>query len=177
MDATSIFEILAREHTPMLLAYLHSSVSEPSAVDDLYQETMLIAWRKLDEYDMDRPFGAWVRGIARNLVRQHARTQQNHAVLLDPSAWDWLNQQFAAIERRGGDTFSEKIQMLRDCIAALPEPYRQVIELRYQQEQNLDSMGSRLPIPRETIKKRLVRAKMRLSDCLQRGLQIAEGLG
>jgi hypothetical protein len=62
-----IFEILVRDHTAMVLAYLRCRVLAPDAVDDLYQETMLTTWRRLAEYDRERAFGPWVRsrGAAR----------------------------------------------------------------------------------------------------------------
>jgi hypothetical protein len=56
-----IFEILVRDHTAMVLAYLRCRVWSPDAVDDLYQETMLAAWLRLAEYDRERAFGPWVR--------------------------------------------------------------------------------------------------------------------
>ena len=66
-DAADVFAILVREHGERLLAYLRASVPS-SAVDDLFQDTVLVAWRRLGDYDRTRPFGAWLRGIARNIV-------------------------------------------------------------------------------------------------------------
>lgn len=42
------FEILARENSRMLTAYLRTLVDDESVVDDLFQESMLVAWRRLD---------------------------------------------------------------------------------------------------------------------------------
>lgn len=41
----------------MVLAMLRSMVYDKNAVDDLFQETMITAWRTLDRYDEERPFG------------------------------------------------------------------------------------------------------------------------
>jgi RNA polymerase sigma-70 factor (ECF subfamily) len=56
-EAREVFEILVRENYPMLMTYLRAVVRDESVIDDLFQETMLIAWQKLDEYDRARPFG------------------------------------------------------------------------------------------------------------------------
>ena len=48
----------------MLTVFLRSRVNDEAAVDDLFQETMLVAWKRLDECDLSRPFGPWLRGIA-----------------------------------------------------------------------------------------------------------------
>ena len=61
-DAADVFAILVREHADRLLAYLRATVPA-SSVDDLFQETVLVAWRRLPDYDRARPFGAWLRGI------------------------------------------------------------------------------------------------------------------
>jgi hypothetical protein len=37
-------------------------------VDDIFQETMLIAWRCFEDYDATHLLGAWVRGIAHKLI-------------------------------------------------------------------------------------------------------------
>jgi putative ABC transport system ATP-binding protein len=66
-DAADVFAILVREQSERLLAYLRASVPA-SSVDDIFQETVLVAWRRLGDYDRSRPFGAWMRGIARNMV-------------------------------------------------------------------------------------------------------------
>ncbi|MEM9700850.1 MAG: sigma-70 family RNA polymerase sigma factor, partial [Planctomycetota bacterium] len=44
-----------------------------AAAEDVTQEAFLVAYRKLDEYDPARPFGAWLAGIARNLLRNELR--------------------------------------------------------------------------------------------------------
>ena len=55
------FEILARENSRMLTVYLRSLVDDEAAVDDLFQETMVVAWRRLDECDLSLPFGPWLQ--------------------------------------------------------------------------------------------------------------------
>ncbi len=64
MDVRDLFETLVREHAEMLTAFIRGTVRDGSLVDDIFQETMLTAWRRLDEYDKQRPFGSWLRGIA-----------------------------------------------------------------------------------------------------------------
>ena len=67
------FEILARENARMLTVYLRSIVCDDSTVDDLFQEAMVVAWKRLDECDLSKPFGPWLRGIASRLVMAHYR--------------------------------------------------------------------------------------------------------
>ena len=66
----------------MLTVYLRSLLRDEAAIDDLIQETMIVAWRRLDECDLNRPFGPWLRGMASRLVMAHYRKQKSVPVLL-----------------------------------------------------------------------------------------------
>ncbi len=173
MDAKSLFEILIREHTDMLVAYLRAGVRDAHAVDDLYQETVLTAWKRLDDYDRDKPFGPWLRGISGNLMLAYYRKTSSRATPLDAQALEWLNDRFAAIHSMPGDAFHEKLAALRECIEALPETYQRAIVMRFNEERGLQEIESILQVARETLKKRLTRGKARLAECLERKLGLA----
>jgi RNA polymerase sigma factor (sigma-70 family) len=174
MDARTIFEILIREHADMLLAFIRSGIRDEHLVDDIFQETMLTAWKRLDDYDHERPFAPWLRGIAGKLMLSYYRQQRSRGVPLDDAVLTWLGERFERMHRLNGDSFLEKLATLRDCIAALPEHYRSPIELRYGQESSLDAMVASMKLTVETIKKRPTRAKAKLADCLNAKLQQAE---
>lgn len=173
MDAKSLFEILIRENSDMLVAYIRAGVRDKHAVDDLFQETVLTAWRRLADYDQDKPFGPWLRGIAGKLMLAHYRQTARAAVPIDDQALAWLNDRFHAIHQQCGDTFHEKLSALRECIESLPENYQRPITMRYTEERGLSEIESTLQLAKETLKKRLSRAKSRLSDCLERKLGLA----
>ena len=173
MDAKSLFQILIRENSDMLVAYLRAGVRDLHAVDDLYQETVLIAWRRLDAYDRDKPFGPWLRGIAGRLMLAYYRATAKGATPLDDQALEWLNERFAAVHSMPGDTLHEKLAALRECVDALPETYQRPITLRFEEGRNLIEIQSMLSLARETLKKRLTRGKARLAECLERKLGLA----
>ena len=77
--AKKLFETLVREHAGMLTVYLRSALGDVSDVDDLFQETMVVAWRRLDDFDHTRPFGPWLRGIAKKLLQAHQRKRTGAA--------------------------------------------------------------------------------------------------
>lgn len=174
MDAKRLFEILIRENTDMLVAYIRVGVRDPHAVDDVYQETVLTAWKRLGDYDQNRPFGPWLRGIAANTMLAHYRKTSHAPRPLCEETIEWLNSRFDAIHSMHGDTFHEKLASLRDCIDALPETYQRPITMRYAEEKSLTEIESLLNLAKETLKKRLLRGKSRLAECLERKLGLAE---
>lgn len=168
MNARDLFDILAREQAPMLGVYLRCLVNA-SEVDDLLQETLVTAWRNIDKFDRTKPIGPWLRGIARNLAFVHLRSLQL-TTSFDPAWIISLEDRCATLQQRPGDTLDEKLAGLRHCIEQLPEPYKQTIKLRYQQEKLGDALASELQITVENLKKRLQRGKHWLWECLQKKL-------
>ena len=73
VDSRTLFEALIQENAHSLRIFLHSAVHDPSVVDDLFQETIIVAWKTIERFDPQRSFGPWIRGIARTLTLSHPR--------------------------------------------------------------------------------------------------------
>jgi RNA polymerase sigma factor (sigma-70 family) len=168
VEPLALFEILARENADALTAFLRASLYDAAAVDDLFQETLLIAWRKIGEYDRTRPFGAWLRGIARRLVLAHAHQSAREIPVSSERVLDYLDQRLEQVECQPGDTLDEKIAALRDCLARLEPMYREPLDLHYDQRRTTEWIAEKLETTKDAIQKRLQRARLQLADCLER---------
>lgn len=167
MKSKQAFERLMRENSSMLLTYIRSVVGSPDGVDDVFQETMVTAWLKLDSFDRRCAFGPWLRGIAKNHALNYFRKSQRDMLMCNESILDYLDKQFQGIESYEGDSWREKTQNLHLCIQGLPDIYKEVIRLRYLDEMKTAQVNATLDVPKETLKKRLHRAKKMLLSCLQ----------
>ncbi|MEM9367566.1 MAG: sigma-70 family RNA polymerase sigma factor [Planctomycetota bacterium] len=165
--ARNLFEILVRENSRMLLVYLRSLVQDETAVDDLFQETMVVAWRRLDECDLDRPFGPWLRGIASRLVMAHYRKQKVAPVVLQEAVLNVVDRHFESINLLAGDTWDDKVAALHACIAQLPERQKLVVTGRYFNGYSLGDLAESLETSLEACKKRLQRGRQMLAKCLK----------
>lgn len=169
-DARDLFEILVRENADMLTSYLRSVVANAAAVDDLFQETFLVAWKNLSRYDRGRPFAPWIRGIASRLVL--AERRRSYRVRVTTTAEiEHLGEFFAAFDERPGDTWRDKLDALRRCLDRLKPPLRQVLELRYQGELGCRAIAAKTGDSLEAVKKRLQRARSQLAVCLGPGAE------
>lgn len=170
MQAKQVFEILMREHSDMLMTYLRATAGAQHLVDEIFQETMLTAWQKIDDFDRQRAFGPWLRGIAKNHLLTHYRKSKREVLFQNEQVLDFIEQKIYLFEQQAGDTWAEKISPLNHCIKELPQKYREAVEARYLQEQKTGIVRDQLMISTEALKKRLQRAKKALSDCINKKL-------
>jgi RNA polymerase sigma-70 factor (ECF subfamily) len=161
-----VFEILTRENADMLVAYLRSLVRSADAVDDLFQEVMLTAWKRFDDYDADRPFGPWLRGIARNRVLKHRDRCARDVLNCDSDVLDALESRFEG-RSQTCDGFRESVERLLFCLRRLPDRLREAIELTYQHGLLLRQVAGRLGASEEAVKKRVQRARRLLACCIR----------
>ncbi|MHC4489200.1 MAG: sigma-70 family RNA polymerase sigma factor [Planctomycetota bacterium] len=173
-EARAVFEILVRENEAMLITYLRTSVRNQAVVEDLFQETMLVAWRKLSEYDRSCPFGPWVRGIAAKLIMAHFRKAKSDIMITGSDTLEYLSQQIEHIHERSGDTWEQKIDALKHCIETLPDHYQHMIQLRYFKHQPASKISEITKVSLEAVRKRLQRARAILLDCLKRKKVVIE---
>ena len=88
----------------------------------------------------------------------------------DAVTLEWLESRFERVEKLKGDTLGLKLELLKDCIAALSDENRETIEARYLELNSLEQIVGRFGITLQTAKKRLYRAKLQLEACLSRKL-------
>ncbi len=155
----------------MLTTYLRAAGCDDALLDDVWQETMIVAWRKLDEFDRSKPFGPWLRGIAARTLMASRRTASKFVLTDDAEALEYLNERLERVSCLSGDTLDEKLDALRDCVSRLTASDRECIEMRFRDDLMPAAISERVGIALETIKKRLFRAKQQLQTCLERKLQ------
>lgn len=127
-------DLLAR-HRGRLLAFLRSemsiALSRRLSADDVLQETLLEAARKIDAFEPRGPHGfyRWLVAIARFKVAEAERAQR----ALKRSREEALEEEppGAGTSPSGRAARSERGERIREAIAALPEDQARAIRLRY----------------------------------------------
>ena len=168
MEPRELFEIVVRELSESVRAFLLASVRDLAVAEDLLQETFLTAWKNLDRYDRELPFGPWARGIAARLLLNHRRKLGRAKVYFcDASALQGLEQRFSEFAGLRGETFDEKLDALRGCMECLTDLQRTALELHYEHGQSCKTIAVRTGLSCEAIKKHLQRGRMALYRCLR----------
>src|SRR5579871_2573695 len=109
-----IFEVLAKQHEQMLMAYLLSLVSDHKLAEDLAQQTLLIAYRKIDTLKDPQAFPAWLRGIAR-LEALAAMRRQRRELPMAPGALQEMDEAYRRFEEeQPASSWEERFHLVED---------------------------------------------------------------
>ncbi len=155
-------------------AFIRSIVWDRGQCEDLFQEVALVLWRELDRYDAQRPFGAWVRGVAAKTVFKSLRQAKRAPVALSPEAMVALEAAFdqLAFEETQRPP-SQREDALRQCVDQLPDKARTLVRLRYRESLKVDEIASRVASSSEAVQKALSRLRDSLQKCVERRLRAA----
>lgn len=171
--ARPVFDILIREHAAMLATFLRAVTTDAALRDEIFADTVVTAWRTLSRYDHARPFGAWLRGIARKTLLANGRSRRT--VELSPEVLEILDDRFARIAQRPGDTFDDQIAFLHECLHGLAPRSREVVEATYFEGKKGPEVARRFGLSADNARKILTRARDSLRECVRRRLS-REGL-
>lgn len=153
----------------------HRILGDLHEAEDAAQEAFVTAYRSLASWRGDGPFGAWLTRIAvRIAIRQAVRRRTVTWLSVDgdegaPSGADGspslVAASIAASARSDPSAMTvraERASSVRMAVASLPDPYREVVALRFFGELSLDEIAREVDRPLGTVKTHLHRGLQRL---------------
>jgi RNA polymerase sigma-70 factor (ECF subfamily) len=141
------------------------------AVEDVAQETFLLAYRDLNRFERGKPFGPWLRGIARNLVRRH-RTEATGTSRLKQEAVARLLAARDAEPDAGGFPDRFRKEHLLECLKLLPERSVALIRGKYADGRDSTAIARSMNVRPEAVRMALVRIRLKLRECIGRRMAL-----
>jgi len=166
------FHDLIRPYERQVYLTALSLVKNETEAEDVAQEAILRAYRKLASFRGDAKFSTWLIAITLNEARTRLREEKRATFdSLDdhdaedgdytPAALtDWREVPSEALERQ------EIRALMRQAIANLPPRFREVVILRDMQELSVNETSEALGISISLVKVRLHRARLLLQKRL-----------
>jgi RNA polymerase sigma-70 factor (ECF subfamily) len=158
------YDRLLREILPELRAVVAARVGDSSSVDDAVQNALLSIHRARHTFQPGRPFGPWMRAIARNAaidVLRARRAQTAREVPLDPEKLISEPSEERSLDR--------PVSRLRCALDSLPRAQREAIELIHLQSFSVAQAAERAGIKPGALKVRAHRGYRALRALLVRG--------
>ncbi len=178
IPATFHFEEQIAAARPRLTRITRALGIPADVADDLVQDTLLAAWRQLDQLRAYKNFDAWLDAICRNNCRMFLRaygtptTGKGPIVLsLDATLHDDETAEVDPPDGQALDPIEELnrqdlSQLLDHALGQLSTPAREVLELRYLQELPEDEAATRIGVSVGALEARLHRARRQLRGVL-----------
>lgn len=161
-EKTSRFTVHWLKAQPVLAGYVGAMVRDRAAADDIVQSVALTAVEKMDDYDDQRSFEAWVIGIARYKVLQHYRTVGQDKLIFDEGLTDAFTKHYA--DASAG--YEDRIDALRACMAKLPDEAQSLLNKRYYEQVPVKSIAAKLGKTPARISKKLHTIRQTLERCI-----------
>ena len=156
---------LVAEHERFVYNLALRALGDQAEAEDVSQEAFVRAWQALPRFRGQAQFRTWLYRIVTNLCYNRLpRLRRDLAVLGDEAAEAVPDQ--AGADPAGGVEDEERRAFLHRQIEALPESYRLLVTLRFQQALSYDEIASVLSLPLGTVKTGLSRARARLRAAL-----------
>lgn len=162
------FEELAMPLLQPLYNYARWLAKDASEAEDLVQETYLKALRGFESFTLGTNFRAWMYRILRNTFLT-SRSGLRAAPQL--SIEDDLEQIEESVANRGAEAamiMRVDAIALRRVIDELPLPFREVLLLADVEEMSYREIAEALSIPVGTVTSRLMRARKKVREGVQR---------
>jgi RNA polymerase sigma-70 factor, ECF subfamily len=161
------FETLVIRHQASIRAFAALRISLRGEAEDLAQETFVIAWRKLGEFDPDGSFHSWLRTIAHHLIRNHRRKFRAEGVGSSLELDVLWRQQ----ERAQRAEPSERLLALRDCLSKMDGPSLKLLNDRYLDGVSVQELSESTGRGYSALTTQLYRLRELLAGCVEKEME------
>src|SRR5436190_10753560 len=163
------WELIVKQHWRKVFNVAYKFVGKHDEAEDLTQDIFLKIFRSLNTFDRRANFQTWLISVSRNLCIDHYRSVRKERETIDRGvdASDLAPATpepgpIAALEQR------DRVVLLRQAMAALPETLRTAVLLRDIQELSYQEIADKLRLPEGTVKSRINRGRTELARQIRR---------
>lgn len=170
-DSEAFGDIVRATHDGVR-GYLRARLRDWASADDLAQDVFVTAFLKIRDFRSDSTLEIWLRGIARNHLRNFLRKHREEALGGSRELQELLDLSYQA--REDVVLSDERLHALRECLEKLPESSVALLKNRYTQGQNVREIAATTGMGYSALTMQFHRMRELLGDCIHRKLQQGE---
>jgi len=163
------WESIVQQYRRKVFNVAYKFVGRHEEAEDLTQDIFIKIFKSLGTFDRRANFQTWLISVSRNLCIDHYRSvrQERQAIdhQIDPNELSPVAHEpgpIAAIEQQ------DRVLLLREALAALPESLRKAVLMRDIQELTYQEIADKLHLPEGTVKSRINRGRTELARQIRR---------
>ncbi|MBN2059396.1 MAG: RNA polymerase sigma factor [Deltaproteobacteria bacterium] len=168
------FYYLMKRYEKKIDSYIRriANINRESA-EDILQEVFIKVYKNLHGFNKNFKFSSWIYRIAHNEMISYLRKNRKalEALSLDidgPDHESLMNLLADTLDIEEEHISREKVEIIRRIFAELPPKYREVLVLRYLEEQSYDEISDILKKPPGSVATLINRAKSNFKKIMQR---------
>lgn len=125
-----------------LAAFVHTLVPAWQDAEEIIQDTLMVLWRKFNEFDPSTSFFSWAARVAQYEVLNYRRKNRHRELYFDDDVLSVLAS--TALDQM--DDMELQRAALENCIKKLPDRDRELLKLRYRE-------GGSIQVTAETMRR------------------------
>lgn len=154
-------------HEGRLRGFLRTLLSDWDDVDEVMQETSIIAWRKFSQFDVTTNFMAWAAAISRFEALKHRRKQARDRLVFNEDIFDMLADE--TLEE--ADNLTAHRTALGKCLEKLDDRQKELLHLAYQPGVKFHEVAEKAGKSAQAFYKTIQRMRAMLLDCAEKQMK------
>lgn len=175
------FEVLLLRHKDRLFRFINSKVKDAALANDLFQDTFvkIINTMKLGNYNEEGKFLPWAQRIAHNLVIDYFRKKNKVRIISECNSFD---EEYSIFYKIAGDeknylqtqSYNELETQMVNLISYLPDPQKEMIEMRIFQDMSFKEIAETEDISINTALGRMRYALINMRKLIEKHKMVTE---
>lgn len=160
-------------HQASLRAFIISLMPGSPDVQDVLQDTNIVIWEKMNQFESGSNFKAWAFSIARNNVMAHLRSvKRSQSPALNENVIQAICD---AWYQRPQNTTDMRQLALEHCLNKLSNRERRLVESRYASHLSIKEHAASIGRSAETLRVTLFRIREKLRKCVNARIKMSGG--
>lgn len=152
-DVSMVATRLMQSYGNQLLRFAYTYVHNYEDAEDIVQETLISYMRTAPVFENEKHEKSWLFTVAANHSKNKIKSNNIRKA-------DELNEELVAEKK-------EDLSFLWEAVKSLPEDYREVIHLFYQEDYTTAQIATVLKMRESTVRSKLKRARDKLKEILK----------
>jgi RNA polymerase sigma-70 factor (ECF subfamily) len=152
--------LLTGEQTS-LFAYIATLLGDVNDASNVLQQTNMVLWKKVDEFEAGSSFHAWARKVAYFQTLAYIRDMKRDRLVFDEE----IVHQLA--DRPSLEDEDERRIALRHCLGTLSESSLELLQQRYVPGKSIRDIAASRNKKVGAVKMALLRIRQALVDCIE----------
>lgn len=165
------FVQLIADHQNIIRGFIISLLPGAPGVDDVFQDTNAVIWRKRESFELGSNFRAWALSIARFQAMAHLQSlRRRRWVTLDQDIAELIADELET--RPHANDFEIRLRALDVCLENLRPPDRELLIQRYWHRTRLQDFAVVSGRSVSALKVTLFRLRAALKRCIEGQLRV-----